>query len=180
MKVRHDKRIYRLLLMGMLFGCVAYLAVKCIFVSARIMGDSMEPTLHAGEYTAGIRSWWMGEPGRGDIISFHPPGNNNELYVKRIIGLPGEKVEIRNGRIYIDDSEDPLAEPYLGDGWTVDTGPYRFEVPEGKYLVLGDNRNMSYDSRDWDDPYVDHGDIRSRTCIAYRTVTHIRYLYGCK
>ena len=60
-----------------------------------------------------------------------------ELYVKRVIGLPGETVDIRDGYIYIDGADTPLDEDYLKEDWTVATGNYHFEVPEDSYLMLG-------------------------------------------
>ena len=93
-------------------------------------------------------------PERGDVVIFHYPDDEEELYVKRVIGLPGEEVRIDDGKIYIDGSETPLEEDYLKEEWTVATGPYLFEVPDDCYLVLGDNRNDSWDARYWDNKYV--------------------------
>ena len=93
-------------------------------------------------------------PERGDIVIFRYPDNEEELYVKRVIGLPGETVDIRDGYIYIDGADTPLDEDYLKEDWTVATGNYHFEVPEDSYLMLGDNRNDSWDARYWTNPYV--------------------------
>lgn len=92
-----------------------------------------------------------GSPKRGDIVVFRPQKNAKDFYIKRIIGLPGETVEIRNGKVFIEDRE--LPESYLNDensGRTKTfTGTDRatLKVPEGRYLVLGDNRRESTDSR---------------------------------
>lgn len=172
------RRRYLIFLIGFLSGCLGYAAARYTVLNANIIGSSMEPALYDGECTAGIRVHdWM-DIGRGDIISFHPPfEEDGTLYVKRIIGLPGETVIIKDGKIYIDGSDTPLSEPYLSDGWTVHAGPYEFHVPEGEYLVLGDNRNESYDSRDWKYPYVNRVFITAKSYYVYRPLNRIRYLY---
>jgi len=100
--------------------------------------------------------WQVGTPKRGDIIVFHPPQNDTEFFIKRIIGLPGETVELRSGKVYIYNSEHPegmeLPEPYLNATNRGNTHPYNrenaiFEVPAGQYFVMGDNRTASSDSR---------------------------------
>jgi len=87
------------------------------------------------------------EPERGDVIVFHPPNNRQADYIKRIIGLPGESVEIKQGTVYIhkDGNILPLDEPYIKEQLTrtFDGDP----IPQDEYFVLGDNRNNSNDSR---------------------------------
>lgn len=99
----------------------------------------------------------FGAPQRGDIIVFRPPHNPNDFYIKRIIGLPGEKVKLQNGKVYIYNKEHQtgweLPEPYLNEENRNQTYPMlsqmvtTYEVPEGRYFVLGDNRLKSTDSR---------------------------------
>lgn len=125
-----------------------------IIVNATIPSGSMENTIEPGDRVLGFRfSYWFSDPQRGDIIVFKYPVDEalgkNTNYIKRIIGLPGETVEIRDGKIYIDGSETPLEEDYLKEEWTVKNDGFTFEVPEGCYLMLGDNRNNSKDSRYW-------------------------------
>jgi len=97
------------------------------------------------------------EPERGDVVIFHPPGNRQGDYIKRIIGLPGESIEIKEGIVYIHKEGGnmlPLDEPYI-------TEPARnafkiVKIPENEYFVLGDNRNNSSDSRNgWTLPRQD-------------------------
>lgn len=90
----------------------------------------------------------IGEPERYDIVVFHPPHNNKVFFIKRIIGLPGEIVEIKNGNVFINGKK--LDEPYLNSNNAGNTKSYTkslFEVPEGQYLAFGDNRNASTDAR---------------------------------
>lgn len=99
--------------------------------------------------------WKVGEPKRGDIIVFKPPKHLDEYFIKRVIGLPGETIKLQNGEVFIVNKENPqgfkLEENYLNHtnkGNTAATGGVSlFEVPQGEYFVLGDNRTQSSDSR---------------------------------
>jgi len=100
--------------------------------------------------------WQVGLPKRGDIIVFHPPQTNDEFFIKRVIGLPGETVQLKNGKVYVFNKEHPegfeLKESYLNTVNAGNTHPYRddltvFEVPKDKYFVMGDNRVASSDAR---------------------------------
>lgn len=102
-------------------------------------------------------SYWFDEPERGDIILFSYPVDESQTYIKRVIGLPGETVEIRDGGIYIDGSDTPLEEDYLSEEWYWENDGYCFEVPEDCYFVLGDNRNNSLDSRFWAEKALESG-----------------------
>ncbi|WP_058301346.1 signal peptidase I [Gorillibacterium timonense] len=88
----------------------------------------------------------------GDIIVFHPPlaDREDERFIKRLIGLPGDTIEVRDGYLYR--NEEKLIEPYIQEKMDYSFGP--ITVPAGHYLVLGDNRNVSLDSHLWDDPFV--------------------------
>lgn len=87
------------------------------------------------------------EPQRGDVVVFNPPAelNSEQAFIKRVIALPGDKVKMRNNKVYINDK--PLKEPYLSEPLNYDYGPVT--VPEDSLLVLGDNRNHSFDSHLW-------------------------------
>ncbi len=116
-------------------------------ISARIVvdGASMEPTLMSGEYVIVNRlSYKFGNPQRGDIIVFHFPRDPSKEYIKRVIGLPGDQVQVNNGQVYVNGQ--PLDETYL----KVKTNySGTWSVPAGQLFVLGDNRNNSSDSHDW-------------------------------
>ena len=105
-------------------------------------------------------------PKRGDIIAFKPNGRENaHYYIKRIVGLPGETVTIRDGKVYINDSTEPLRDDFCPETPVGDFGPY--EVPEGCYFMLGDNRNVSKDSRYWLNPYVEKDKIIGKAFLRY-------------
>ena len=134
---------------------VALVLKNFVIINATVPTGSMENTIMPGDDLFGFRlAYQFSEPKRGDIIIFKYPDDEEEKYVKRIIGLPGETVRISNAKVYIDDSETPLQEEYLKDEWTVATGPFEFQVPEDCYFVMGDNRNDSWDARYWDNTYV--------------------------
>jgi len=95
--------------------------------------------------------YYFHEPERGDVIIFHPPNNVQEDYIKRIIGLPGESIEIEDGIVYIHKPDGSILQ--LDESYITEEAERPFEgdvIPENKYFVLGDNRNNSADSRnDW-------------------------------
>ena len=158
---------------------VAALFVKnYIVINANIPSGSMENTIMTGDRLFGNRLAYMKEgPKRGDIVIFKFPDDETENYVKRVIGLPGEKVTINDAKIYINDSETLLVENYLKEEWTVAYGPYEFEVPEGSYFVLGDNRNNSWDARYWDNTYVAEDKILGKAVFRYYPLNKAGSLY---
>lgn len=129
---------------------VVFILTQFIIINARIPSGSMENTIMTHDRLIGFRfAYWFDEPERGDIILFQYPVDEKQIYIKRVIGLPGETVEIHDGHIYIDGSDEPLQEDYLKETWTWENDGYTFKVPEGCYFVLGDNRNDSEDGRFW-------------------------------
>ena len=137
---------------------VAFVINKAILVNAMVVSGSMEQTIMTGYRVLGNRlNYLFQEPQRLDIIVFLYPDDPDELpFVKRIIGLPGETVEIIAGTVYIND--EPLDESmYMHEDMFGSYGPY--VVPEGAFFVLGDNRNNSKDSRDWNEKYVPTNNI---------------------
>ena len=129
------------------------------------VGDSMSPKLSNGDVVLVNRfAYNVTSPKRGDIIVFKPKGNeNSHYYIKRIIGLPGETVEIISGKVYI--NGELLDEPYLSEEPTGDFGPY--QVPEDSYFMLGDNRAVSKDSRYWHNTYVKKDKIIAKAFVMY-------------
>lgn len=147
---------------------VAFVLKNYVIINANVPTGSMENTIMPGDNLLGFRlAYLIDEPKRGDVIFFHFPDDETQKYVKRIVGLPGETITILDGKIYINDSKDPLEEPYLKEEWTRGTGPYVFEIPEDSYLCLGDNRNRSADAREWNNPYVREEKIIGKAVFTY-------------
>ena len=122
--------------------------------------------LSGGAMVIGSRlSYIKDDPERGDIVIFRYPDNEKVYYVKRVIGLPGETVEVKDGKVYINGSDTPLDEPYLPEPMEGSYGPY--EVPEGCYFMMGDNRNNSLDARFWDNKFVAKNKIVAKVLFCY-------------
>lgn len=119
----------------------------------KIKGPSMSPNFPDSEYLLTEKvSYYTRNPERGDVVVFTPPVSQTDEYIKRIIGLPGERISLRNGHVYINDKQ--LEESYLAsDVYTFGEGflseGQEYTVPQGEYFVLGDNRVHSADSRDF-------------------------------
>ncbi len=121
---------------------------RVVLVNALVPSSSMEMLISPGDRLFGNRlTYKFKDPERFDVVIFKYPVDEEENYIKRIIGLPGDTVTIEDAKIYINDSETPLEENYLPEEWVVENDGYVFEVPEDCYLMLGDNRNNSTDSR---------------------------------
>lgn len=129
----------------LVLAVVLFLAINAVSARVRVDGYSMRPTLEDGEFVLVNKlSYRFGEVKRGDIIVFHFPMNPQEELIKRVIGLPGDRVTVRDQRVYVNGQA--LSEPYIAQ-----TPLYQGEwtVTDGHYFVLGDNRNNSNDSKDW-------------------------------
>ena len=135
----------------------------------KIKGDSMQPNFPNGEYLLTDKvTYRFNEHKRGDVIVFEAPGAEGDEYIKRIIGLPGETVSVKNGKVYIDNKlleEGYLAETVFTNGGTFLGNGETQVVPEKNYFVLGDNRPYSSDSRSWG--YVQKSKITGRAWFIY-------------
>ena len=139
---------------------------QVVIVNAYIPSGSMENTMMIGDRVIAFRlSYEFSDPKRSDIIVFSPPDGEPDLYIKRIIGVPGDIVEIKDGIVYInneileDDSSYVKGEPFGN------FGPYN--VPEESYFVMGDNRNGSIDSRSWQNTFVPKDKIVGKAIFRY-------------
>lgn len=134
---------------------IAFLVRNYLFQPYRVQMGSMQPTLHNNDLIMVNKIVYrINPPKRGDIVVFNPPGNTSNIhYIKRVIGLPGESIEVKNGKVFINQTE--LIEPYLSQ---IDTpgmvGPV--VLGENEFFVLGDHRNNSMDSRDFGAITKDH------------------------
>lgn len=134
-----------------------------IIINVIIPTSSMEDTIQVKDRGIAFRlSYLFSEPEHGDIVVFDA-NYKDVLLVKRIIGLPGDVVEIKDGEVFV--NNDVLIEPYIKEQTEGDWGPY--EIPENHYFMLGDNRNNSKDSRHWDNPYIERDLIRGKFLFRY-------------
>jgi len=144
----------------------AFFITRVVIVNATIPTGSMEDTIMTNDRIVAFRLAYMAsEPQRFDVIVFKYPDDEDVLFVKRIIGLPGDTVEIRDGKVYINNSDIPLVDSFTKHKPTGDYGPY--EVPEGSYFMLGDNRNSSADSRSWENTYLNKDKILGKVVFKY-------------
>ncbi|MDK2798467.1 MAG: signal peptidase [Clostridiales bacterium] len=112
---------------------------------------SMIPTIQINDKIVVLKfNYWFFPVKRGDIIVFHSPHEKNVQLVKRVVGMGGETILIKDGKLYINGKLH--LEPYIYEKMNEDFGPY--EIPEYGYFVMGDNRNNSYDCRKWDQKYI--------------------------
>jgi signal peptidase I len=145
---------------------ISFILNNFVIVNAQVPTGSMENTVMTQDRVFALRlSYLFENPQRGDIVVFPLPDDESQNYLKRIIGLPGDTVEIKDGKVYINNSEEPLQEDYLKEKPTGDYGPY--EVPENSYFMLGDNRNISLDSRYWEHTFVKKNKIMGKVVLRY-------------
>ena len=111
-------------------------------------------------------SYHFSDPERGDIVIFKYPDDPSIYYVKRIIGLPGDTIDIVDGAVYLNGSDTPLDEPYLREPMLPEE-PMHFEVPDNCYFMMGDNRNNSNDARYWQNTYVERDAIIAKVLFRY-------------
>lgn len=134
-----------------------------IFMLTTIPTGSMEHTIFPGDTLIGTRYDVGAEDlNRYDILVFVPPDKPDETYIKRLIGLPGETIKVKNGKVYADGVE--LDNSFI-KGPQNRRGDGTYVVPEGCYFFLGDNRNNSRDSRFWKEKYVPLENIRAKAKI---------------
>ena len=142
----------------------ATLIKEYIIYNVEVPTGSMEHTIEIGDRVVTSRlSYLSSDPRRGDIVVFPFPDDEEMDYIKRIIGLPGETIEGKDGLVYIDGN--PLEEPYVTEALDSDFGPY--EVPEDSYFMMGDNRNNSQDSRYWENKFLAREKIEGKAILKY-------------
>ena len=135
-------------------ACTAFFINTFVIANSQVPSSSMENTIMTGDRVIGSRlSYHFQVPERGDVVIFHFPDNESIYYVKRIIGLPGDTIDIRNGHVYLNGSDTPLEEPYIREPMEIEQDLH-YEVPRDSYFMMGDNRNLSSDSRRWRNPFV--------------------------
>jgi signal peptidase I len=170
---------------SLLIAAVIAFLVRSFFVQAfKIPSSSMEPTLLVGDHLLVNRLSYvvkipftdivilnLGNPKRGDVIVFRYPADRSKDFIKRVIAVEGDRIEVRGKEIFVNDKK--IADPWahFTDGEIVpgflspkdNMGPVK--VPKNSYFVMGDNRDRSLDSRFWG--FVDHNDLVGRALILY-------------
>lgn len=141
---------------------VAFILSHFVIVNARVPSGSMISTINIGDHLIGFRlAYTFSNPKRGDIVMFDAPDVDNKIYIKRIIGLPGDKILIKDCKLYVNGVEQK--ESYVKNGWKMVKGTYgndkEYVVPKGEYFMMGDNRDNSSDSRVW-------GSVKRKSIIA--------------
>jgi signal peptidase I len=158
------KEIISWILIFVIAIVAATLIKEYIIYNVEVPTGSMEHTIEIGDRIVTSRlSYLSSDPKRGDIVVFPFPDNEKLDYIKRIIGLPGETIEGKDGLVYIDGN--PLEEPYATEEIDNDFGPY--EVPKDSYFMMGDNRNNSEDSRYWENKYLARDKIEGKAILKY-------------
>ncbi len=153
-----------------ILAVVLYFLIDSVVARVRVENISMEPTLNPGEFILVNKlAVKLNDINRGDIIVFHFPQNPKEDYIKRVIGLPGDSIVIRNNKVYVNNQE--ITEPYIAaepaymGNWV---------VPEGNLFVLGDNRNQSSDSHSWG--YVPMNLVVGKALVIYWPIDQFKTL----
>lgn len=148
----------------LLAAVLAALVNTFLIVNAKVPTGSMENTIMTGDRFIALRTaYWVEEPVRGDVVVFRYPDSPDTLYVKRIIGEGGDRVLIEDGTVYVNGTA--LEEDYIAEQTIGNFGPY--DVPEGCYFMMGDNRNHSLDSRFWENQYVERDEILGKVVLCY-------------
>ena len=149
----------------LLLSALLFVVINILTARVRVDGFSMLPTLKNNQLALVNRlAYRFGKPERGDIIVFHFPVNPKEDLIKRVIGLPGEEVVVKDGRVYINGTA--LEESYIASSPKYTA---QWSVPEGYLFVLGDNRNDSSDSHSWGLLPLD--DVVGKAVLVYWPIT---------
>lgn len=145
-----------------------------IIINSVVPSGSMETTIMTNSRMMGLRvTYWFSDPVQGDIVVFKYPDDPSQTFVKRVIGTPGDVVQIIGGVTYV--NGEVLDEPYLHETPAPrDFGPYK--VPENSYFMMGDNRNNSHDSRFWKNTYVPRENVLGKALFVYWPLNRIGVL----
>ncbi|MGI6684739.1 MAG: signal peptidase I [Bacillota bacterium] len=165
-KMDKVKRFIREMIFTIIIAGLITFIIKFYFLDNRIIPtSSMYPTIYAGDMVfVNKLVYRFSVPQRGDIIVFEPHEEvSKDDLIKRIIALPGETVEIKDHQVFI--NGEAIEEPYLNEAPQYDFGPV--EVPKEHLFVLGDNRNMSFDSHRWPDPFLEISSVKGKAFFRY-------------
>jgi len=147
-----------------------YFVIDTFIARVRVENISMQPTLKPGEFVIVNKvAYRTGQVQRGDVIVFRYPMNPREDYIKRVIGLPGDHIEIQNGKVFVNGQA--LEEPYVAASPSYNGV---WDVPPGQLFVLGDNRNQSSDSHSWG--FVPMENVVGKALLVYWPPNEIKLL----
>lgn len=156
---------------------IAGFIITFIMQSFVVEGSSMEPTLHDSQRLFVNKFIYRFTPPKyGDIVVFRYPLDPSRRYIKRVIGVPGDTINITQGKVYLNGNV--LEEPYIREPVRRDWGPYK--VPEGRLFVMGDNRNNSDDSRFADVGYLETKYLVGKAFVVYWPITQVHLLKNPK
>ncbi len=192
--MKYKSEIMEYVKMIILVVVVVVIVDGVILINAKIPSASMETTIMTGDRIFGLRMAYginidlgpfhynvkMRDPERYDIVIFHYPDNEKKLFIKRIIGLPGETLTIQDGKVYVDGSSEPLRDDFA-TGYTyfhyASTPNGTITVPEDCYFMLGDNRENSKDSRYWVNKFVKFDKIVGKALFRYWPIIKPKILW---
>ncbi len=158
----------REVLQTLILAVVLYFLIDLVVARVRVENISMLPTLQPGEFVlVNKMAYEMGDFSRGDIVVFHY--SPEEDYIKRVIGLPGDEVQVGNGQVMVNGQL--LDEPYISAPPQY-TGTWN--VPEGRLFVLGDNRNQSSDSHRWG--FIEEDSVIGKALVVYWPINEVKIL----
>lgn len=157
-------------------GAIFVVIYAFLFRPYQVNGGSMDPTFQTGEYVlTNLIETRIGNLKRGDIVVFNAPVDQEKDYIKRIIGLPGDKIKIAGGQVYINGKK--IDQSFLssdvktyGSSFLPDN--IEIDVPKDNYFVMGDNRGFSSDSREWG--FVNKSELIGKSFVVYFPLNHFR------
>ena len=162
------KEIFSWVMVFVVAFALAFTINKVVYFKVVVPSASMETTIMTGDKVIAFPlAYKLSKPKRGDIIVFPFPDDEEVDYIKRVMGLPGETIEGKDGLVYIEGV--PLNEPYVKETLNSDFGPYT--VPKDSYFMMGDNRNDSADSRFWTNTFVKKDKIKGKAIFKYPKFT---------
>lgn len=169
------KEIYKIFMSVITSAFIVAILMNCVFINAYVPTGSMEPTIQTGDRVFGVRL--IHNYKRGDIIVFKDPDGSSHYLIKRIIGMPGDRITIEtgiDGASHVKVNGSTIQEPYLKESMLPEE--FEIEVPENGYFVLGDNRNDSYDARYWNNKIIPEEKITGIALIKYWPLPEIKLL----
>lgn len=150
-------RFLREVLQIVVVAALLFAGTRTVVQGREVRGPSMQPTYHTGQRLF-VTRYFFDDPSRGDVVVFHPPSPSRDDYIKRVIGVPGDHIQVRNGRVLV--NGEALSESYLPANVQTNCAGRWCDLPLGpdEYYVMGDNRPNSSDSRAW-------GPVRESTIV---------------